>query len=341
MKKTGLWGLVLSTSLLAFSLQAQQTPSAAESTQHQQEEQAGAAWFDKMASALRQQNFDASLVHVQGERVEPFRWLHGRLADDNAEIELLMRLNGPDYRVLRINQRTAYYNRSSSAYSLHADTVYGLIPTAFYQPFQQLAADYRAVPLGGARVIDRNAQHIRLVSRDEQRFGYAIWIDKETGMLLKSAMMSPQGEVVEQIQLTSLRLDEQPASVLTELHDIDLPPLLSINDQRAEPRYPAEAAWLPSGFDLVRGNHHALAVSGVPADHYLYSDGLASFSIYVTPASEEEVASPLALSGADSLYIRRQGAFTIAVVGKLPLETVVKIADNMRIQRHSNQSVGQ
>jgi len=303
--------------------------------QREEYEEVGQQWFDRMVTALRELNYDATLVHLQGDRVEPLRWLHGQ-GQDGTEVELLMRLNGPDYRVLRIDDQTAYYQPAANSYSLRSDVVHGLIPTAFYHPFSELADYYRALPVGGGRVVGRDAQHIRLISRDNLRYGYSLWLDRETGMLLKSAMVTPRGEIAEQIQLTSVSFHERVPVNLKELQDVPKPPLLTDANGIVGVSYKTNLNWLPEGFKLLRSNRHQLVLTGIFADYYLFSDGLTAFSLYVSEYNDES-AEPMALNGPESLYTTvTESGFVVTIVGKLPIESIKKIADNISVQTVSS-----
>lgn len=316
-----------------FGIAQQTTPTPASYQDAQsaasEQEQLGAQWFDRMVQALRTANFDATLVQVQGDRIEPLRWLHG-LDEENAEVELMMRLNGPDFRVLRFGQQTAYYQPAANSYSLRSDVVHGLLPTGFYRPFARLADYYRAIPAGGARIVDRDSQHIRLVSRDNLRYGYSLWIDRDTGLLLKSAVVTPQGEVVEQLQLTSVEFYDRFPANLADLRGVPRPPMLVDSQALQAMQYRVEPQWLPQGFELRRMNHHQLPVTGTAADYFMFSDGLTQFSVYVAKR-ELEYQEPLALEGAESLYSRAIGDEVVTVVGALPLPTLKQITDNIVI----------
>lgn len=332
-----LFSLVTSAPALALPQQATdpntpvvtpaEEPSEADRAEY---EDIGAAWYNRMVQALRQLNFDAALVHVQDDRIEPLRWLHG-LDESQQEVELVMRLNGPDFRVLRFDDQTAYYQPASNSYSLRSNVVHGLVPAGFYEDFEQLSDYYRALPVGGARVADRDAQHIRVISRDNLRFGYSLWLDKETGMLLKSAMVTPQGDVVEQIQLTSLAIHQRFPANLEELRDVPRPPLLYDTDSLMKVRYKLLPGWLPDGFELRRSNHHRLAMTGIRADYFLFSDGLTEFSVYIAEA-DAAPTQPVAISGSDSLYSLQNSDFVVTVVGSLPITTAQRIAESIAVE---------
>lgn len=288
----------------------------------------GAGWYDRMNEALRQLNFDAALVHVRGQRVEPYRWAHG-LAESGQEVEVLSGLNGPEYKVLRLDNHVSYYHSMGSPYSIRAAVMDGPFPSGFFHPFAEISDAYNAIAVGGGRVIDRPAQHIRVLARDRQRYGYSIWLDKETGMLLRSATLSVEGDVLEQVQLTSLQISERFPDNLRELKHVTRPPMVEDNSNHLDVQGDWHLSWLPGGFRLLRSNHHKMAVTGQQTDYFLYSDGLAKVSVYI--GLRGQGTGPAQVEGADSLYTKELGSYMVTVVGRLPFETVKRIADGVQV----------
>lgn len=335
---TLLW--LVSCAALSFAVQAQaavltvaQTSSKTDTSADSQSgatadtQTDGAHWFAKMQQALRQLNFDASFVHARGERIEPYRWLHG-VSDSGVEIELLAGMNGPEYRALRHNDLVSYYHALGSPYTMRATIVDGPVPNGFFQPLKRINSAYHVISVGGDRIMDRPAQHIRVVARDRQRYGYSVWVDRESGMLLRSATLSMDGDVLEQIQLTSLFVSEQFNENLQELKNVARPPVI---DDRSNSR-PLQGSWtvgwLPEGFNLLRSNSHRMAVTGQTADYFLYSDGLAKVSVYISRHTDATQA--MQIEGAESLYSVRLEGHQVTVVGALPLATVQRIAQSVR-----------
>ena len=115
----------------------------------------GQMWFERMQQVLQAQNFSVSLVHIQGQRTELFRWLHG-VSDDGQSLEILYSLNGPEVHIVRRNQRVSYFHPMMAPYSIRANSLFGPIPLGFYNSFAELADSYNVVAMGGARVIDRD-----------------------------------------------------------------------------------------------------------------------------------------------------------------------------------------
>lgn len=291
----------------------------------------GQQWFDRMAKALRTLDFEATLVQTQGQRVQPLVWFHGNY-DRDTDLELLIYLNGADMRVLRIGDQTYYYSAAdNSAYTLQSDVTFGLIPPAFYQSFEKIASHYQVIASGGMRVTGRTAQYLRLISRDNHRYHYDLWVDRDSGMLLKMQMMTPQGEILEQLQLTSFTQTESLPEPLIDVGGIQQPPRLFSDVNLSSPKFALQPQWLPEGFVLKSAHHRELQGTRLPTDYYLFSDGLTEVSVYITEPQAQNLPE-LALQGPDSIINLRRDGFAITLVGKVPVETLRQIGERMALQ---------
>lgn len=316
------------SALLSFSAVAQTDQN------EQSTVQRGEFWFDQMAQALRGLNFEATLVKTQGQRIIPLRWLHGSY-DHKTDLELLVYLNDADERVLRIGDQTYYYSPTGAhSYTLQSDVTFGLIPAAFYRSFAEIKPHYQVLASGGKRVTGRLAQYLRLISRDDNRYHYDLWLDPENGMLLKFQMLTPQGDILEQMQVTSIAYTKNLPDELTEISNVQRPPKLYERPQRAALEFSLRPQWLPLGFKLQRAQHRTLINTQLPTDYYLYTDGLTEVSIYVTQEQLQQLPR-LALQGPDSIVNTQQNGFAVTVVGKLPAGTLMRIADSMSIVEKS------
>lgn len=286
----------------------------------------GEQWFTRMQQTLKSSNYAAHVVHVQGERLDVYQWMHG-VDSSGAVIEVLSSLNGPQFQALRKNQQVAYYHPMNSPYSLRSSVIQGPVPVGLHQDFSQISQSYNAVAVGGGRVADRPAQHIRLVAKDQARYGYSIWVDRDSGMLLRVAMVSQQGDVLEQTQVTSFEMRAEPHPDLLELSHVAVPPVFTDHPGSTQVEGSWSVSWMPDGFRLIRSNNHSLPVTGSRADYFLYSDGMAEFSVFVTEGSE--AAEPMAYESLNSLFTVNHGDFSVTVVGRLPFDTIQRIASSV------------
>ncbi len=330
--RSSLVGLLLASVTVSTAAQESVTDNASNTTPSptaQSPASSAEFWFNQMSTALRELNFEATLVKSSGSRLEPMTWLHG-VYQDGLEVELVVRLNGADVRSVRIGDDTSYYSQpSDSSYTLHSDVTYGLLPAAFYQPFEALQPHYQVRVDRGMRVTGRATYFIRILSRNNDRYHYGLWIDRSSGMLLKMQMTTPQGEVLEQIQLTTFSERESMPISLSDLRGVPRPPRLHEIRNLEAPQYGVQAQWLPAGFELLRASHRRIAGTQLATDHFLYTDGLTEVSIYVSNRQQQALPE-LAIQGPESLFNLNLGEHAITVVGKLPATTLERIAQSVQ-----------
>ena len=117
-------------------------------------------------------------------------------------------------------------------------------------------------------------------------------------MLLKMIMHDQRGDIVEQMQLTSLSIRQDSPGVLKEITNLEMPPLLSDIRVLNKPGFAVKPSWQPQGFELVNKQSHHLVSALV--DHYLYSDGLTEYS--VCAGLTEDMETDVALSSSQTLF---------------------------------------
>lgn len=172
--------------------------------------------------------------------------------------------------------------------------------------------------MGAERIAGYDATVVEALPRDEDRYGYRFWIERNTGMLVGSMLVDAARRAVNQMMFTQLSMREQVAAVeqAERAQELD-----------AQPPVAAPEGWvvgaLPAGFTLV-----ALSPLDARARHLVYSDGLASVSVYIEPGE------PLLLGPARRGSINAYGAAVdghrVVTVGELPAATIQRIAVSVR-----------
>jgi len=100
-----------------------------------------------------------------------------------------------------------------------------------------------------------------------------------------------------------------------------------------------QAATLPPGFRLRTSTMDLSSDSSDPTLHVVYSDGLASVSVFVEPgaARRDELMPGLARMGAAFAFTQRHDDHYVTAVGEVPEITVRMIAGSMRPLRREAQ----
>ena len=261
-------------------------------------------WLERMSQAVHSLNYVGTFVYMQDGRLETMQLVHA--LDEVGERERLVSLSGPSREVIRERgQVTCYLPDKEALVAEHPDVPTGF-PLNLPTHWEQLNNVYDFKVLKLARVAGQSAQHIAIVPRDKLRYGQNYWIATESGLLLRSDVVDEHGAVVEQLEFTSLNILEQipPQMLLPEAGSVGLA-LSAKKSTEAKSSQPLHwhVAQLPAGFELELQRQHAIADDGVSVEHLIYSDGLASVSIFIEPRRDsDEECRELAAGQRPCLY---------------------------------------
>ena len=193
-------------------------------------------------------------------------------------------------------------------------------------------AEYDVSVVRADRVAGRQAVMLAIRPHDEFRYGHRVWLDDETSFPLKTEMMSIDGELIEQIKFVDIRFG-------SDISEDALAPSMSIDNFSwyTQPvRYDAvhvdtdwECTDLPSGFRATSSKTEQLPGADAPVTHIVYSDGMATVSVFIAEMNETKFAEKSNF-GASNTYSIQQGDFQITVVGEVPAATVQRIGTSMQ-----------
>ena len=289
-------------------------------------------WLEQLSKSLRELNFTTSFVVVKNNQAEPYHWLHG-IGENSQELEIFSRLNGPRRDILRQGDIVSYIEPEQEPYSIISNHVQSPIPTIFRGDFSELEDNYRFISVGRSRVLGRVAQLVRIVAKDKYRFSYWLWLDQETGLLLKMAILTRQGLLLEQIQFTHIEVSEQLSESLVQFQSTELPEIIKLNNQKKNRVLAWKVDWLPQGFAVIKSNQHNLNShnqgENKAVEFMLFSDGLVEISVYVNLSQENFRAPEYASDGATMVFNHIVQGIEVGIVGDIPLATAKKIAESI------------
>jgi sigma-E factor negative regulatory protein RseB len=292
-------------------------------------------WLARLSNAVRTTNFELSFVQSRaGSETTPFLWRHGIL-DDGTQVEQLNLQNGPGREQIRVNDVVSVFEPDVSPYSFRSQFVNGPIPSELLYSPENLKAAYEFISVGRARIAGRPAQQIRIISRDNTRFSYQLWLDEATGMLLKLNMLDVKGGVLEQIQVTSLNVTPEPNDYFSRINNALLPgPMVLTRKQAREHQW--DVGYLPVGMKEVRHDTRRLALTGQVVEYKMFSDGLVDISVYVQRA-QDAVGEDMVLRNDLSTFLTlTDGKAQVTVVGEIPLQTANAIATSLKALEETN-----
>jgi sigma-E factor negative regulatory protein RseB len=303
-------------------------------------------WLQRMNKALATRNYDGTFFHISGGRIETMRIVHrvrsGRVT------ERLQSLDGSGREFVRANDELTCYLPDQHTVLVEPRQDRGPFLGSLPQFDATVSDFYRIEALPDAHVLGRPARVIAVNPKDQFRFGYRLWLDEKTAMPLKTQLCDSRGQVIEQIFFARLDMPES-------IPDSDLAPTVHTDGMRwvrqglaVDNASAALAAYrasqLPPGFRLTVQGAQTLGGATSPASHLVYSDGLATVSVFVEEQSSSDsgaTAAPDAQTQPPMQGLARVGsgyAFSTVVqghqvtaVGEVPAQTVEFIAHSVKI----------
>lgn len=307
----------IATALCSFGVRAQHTHDAN-------------AWLKKIYHATRNLSYTGTFVYQDGQRSEASRVTH--LVDASGDFERLEALDGAQREVVRFKDEVKCYLPDSQTVKIDKRTGARSFPALLPAQISNLAENYRITKGGSTRVANLDCQEILLTPKDAMRYGYQLWADKATGMLLRARVFNDKDETVEQFTFTELQVGprrpgrDRPRSAL-EARSKDW----RVEQATVEPANLAAAGWTMQA--AIPGFHKVAEVMRMLQEsrrvgQTVFSDGLAAVSVFIEPLAgrAEPLQTGLSSIGAVNIYSREVANHAVTVVGEAPAASVRRIA---------------
>jgi sigma-E factor negative regulatory protein RseB len=297
-----------------------------------------AQWLERMNHALTTRNYDGTFSHWHGGHVEMLRIIH-RVQDGNVS-ERLVSLDGSGREFIRSGANLACYLPDRRTVLVEQRPPQESL-VGFPAVDDQTASFYDIREVGRMRLNRRDTHVITVSPRDEYRYGYRLWIDASTAMPLKTQLCDAHGRIIEQVVFASLALPVRiaDASFRPEVSTLGFRWLRTGTAAPLAPAAPATSAWnalrLPPGFRMSVRSAQVLPGSNQPVDHLVFTDGVASVSVFVETQTAAVAQAPRAQSaavGSSSAFSTVVDGHKITAVGEVPLATVQFIATQVKAQ---------
>jgi len=294
--------------------------------------EAARVWLDRMNTALEELNYVGTFVHLHGGKAETKHVAH-RYSDGKV-YERIVSLDGVGREIIRLDENVRCILPDRRIVLLEDGPDSSPLVSALPGYSRTLEAHYHLKTFSTDRVADRQAQVVGIFPRDDFRFGYLLWLDVETAMPLRFRLWGEDKQVVEEILFTSIEYPESIAdaafapSVTTE-------GFAELSSQEPASEIVPGIAWhvsnLPDGFELTASTRKSMADSPYPVDHLVYSDGLATVSVFIEDsAAQTDVVEGFSTAGSANAFSVRLDDRRVTAIGEVPRKTVESIANSLQ-----------
>jgi sigma-E factor negative regulatory protein RseB len=303
-----------------------------------------------MEQALRSRNYTGIFVHEQRGQTETLQIVHR--ARGAASDERLLSMDGSGREFVRRGGELTCYLPDQHLVVVEPAQEGGLLLANLRRLDVAASGQYSLRELAPTRVSGRDVRVLDVEPRDRYRYGYRLWIDASSAMPLKTQMRTPDGAVLEQMLFTDLRL-------LKQIADSDLAPqtdasgfrwarhagsvVTPVSDARQASAW--QASDLPPGFRMTLRAQQMMPGSSGPVTQWVFSDGLATVSVFieqgspagsaatapVTAAADERLRSGNGVTqlGSSTAYSTTVQGYRVTAIGEVPPDTVRAIAGSL------------
>lgn len=282
------------------------------------------AWLRKMYDATQKLSYTGTFVYQQGARSETLRITRYGAGD----IERLEALDGMPREIVRTRDTVRCYLPDSKVVKVEHRAADRTFPALLPEKVGALARHYD-ISLGETRrIAGFDCQAILLTPKDNLRYGYRLYADAGSGMLMKAVTVDSSGDTIEQFSFTQLSIGNVTREMVRPRHAAAT---WRIDNAEASPAH--LAGWSLSselpGFRKIVELKRRLGESR-QTGQVVYSDGLAAVSVFIEPLDatrREALRTGLASVGAIHIYTREVANHMVTVVGEAPAASVQRIAN--------------
>lgn len=301
-------------------------------------------WLSKIQTAASKLNFSGTFVYQGANQMRTSRISH--LWDGKNEFEKLEILDGKPREYIRNNDEITCYEPETKTILIEKNSNHDAFPAIFAISPAELAEHYTFTHSQSERVAEFDCQVVELTPKDNLRYGYKLWTEKSTGLLLRAQTLNSDSDVVEQISFTQIHIGD------TDRNRIK-PSFNTASGWRVENAVTSQinlSGWsakkVPSGFKKTRemkrlvSNAYPRTVTSEKTasksqhevSQIVYSDGLAAISIFIESDMQNRQEGVMH-QGALNIAGKRQGDYWITVVGEVPAAAIMQVVNSIEFNR--------
>ena len=338
------YALVLSA-LGAMNLVAAQTPAAVAPAAQPDSPLADRSvgdWLMRMHEASRKRAYTGTfVVSSSSGNLSSARIWH--VCEGDQQMERVEALTGVPRSTFRRNDQVVTFFPQARVVKTERRESLGLFPNLLKSSNSAIDEFYAAQQAGSGRVAGFDASVVQLKPKDKLRFGYRIWSEKKSGLVVKLQTLDTDGRVLEQAAFSDLQIDApvKMSALARMMGDTAGYKVIATELVKTTPAAEGWALKSPvAGFKPMNCYKRPMAAEGGAHDasdntlQWVFSDGLASVSLFVETYDPKRHTQEAHLTmGATQMLTRHlsdpSGDWWITAVGEVPLQTLKAFAQSL------------
>ncbi|WBY00882.1 MucB/RseB C-terminal domain-containing protein [Ramlibacter tataouinensis] len=290
-------------------------------------------WLMRMQEASRERSYIGTfVVSSSGGALSSARIWHA--GHPTQQVEKVDVLTGVPRSTYRRNEEVLTFLPEDRLVRAEKREAMGLFPNLLRSSDTSIPEFYTARRTGSDRVAGFDADVVQLAPRDHLRFGYRVWSEKRSGLVIKLQTLDDQGRVLEQAAFSELQLDV-PVRADKIARMMQPPPGWRVERTQAVKTDAASEGWALKaavpGFKPMNCYKRPAAGGSL---QWIFSDGLAAVSLFIEPYDRERHQQEgLMASGATQTLTRHMEHWWVTVVGEVPAQTLRAFAQGIERRR--------
>lgn len=292
-------------------------------------------WLVRIHEASSKQSYAGVFVVSMEGRMSSARIWHA--CEGAQQLERVESLTGSPRSTFRRNDQVITFFPERRVVLSETRESLGLFPNLLQTHPTSIARFYEAKPIGTERVAGFMADVVQLRPQDRYRFGYRVWTEQKTSLVLKLQTLDVQGRVLEQSAFSELQLD-LPVSLSKLSQMMDNTQGYRIETPEMVKTTPESQGWMlrggVPGFKSMNC-YKRLMATGPETHHdstvqWVFSDGLASVSLFIeTFDPRRHLQGELQALGSTYALSRRLNQWWVTAVGEVPPQTLTAFVQGL------------
>ncbi len=312
------------------------------------------AWLMRIHEAASHRNFQGTFVVTGGGVVSSARIAH--FCEGPNQFERSEALDGQARHVYRHNDVVTTLWPATKTAMVEQRTLLAQFPALLQAGDDHIADFYELRTQGAERVAGRDANVLLVKPRDAYRYGYRLWTDQASGLLLRADVVGEHNEVLESSAFSDVTIGvkPQPESVLHPMKKLDgyrvVRPTLTPTKLEAEgwamrqtvPGF-RQVSCVKRPMEGVDGGQADLGKVGKDSERVearaqvlqtIFSDGLTYVSLFIERFDPQRHTRPMLASvGPTQTLMQQQGDWWVTVMGDVPPATLRRFAKSLERDR--------
>lgn len=292
-------------------------------------------------AAMKKRSYIGTLVQSSAQGMGSARIWHA--CDGAQQIERVETLTGAPRSTFRHNDKLVTFLPESKLVRIEKREAMGGFPDVLRPGASSIPDFYSVKPLGTERIAGLDADAVQLLPKDALRYGYRIWTEKKSGLVVKLQTLDAGGAVLEQAAFSELQLDA-PVKMEKLLHMMTTTEGYKVEKPELSKTTAAAEGWaLKSavpGFKSLNCYKRGVAANAsnaVTADstlQWIFSDGMATVSLFLENYDKtRHTQEGLVAQGATQTMFKRLDAYWLTAVGEVPAQTLKTFAAGLERKR--------